>query len=214
MNKTAIISGTTFVLAWITGLLIAGGGPTPEAGASDVASYFATHQHAAMVEHFLIDAVAGAALIGLAVTARRLSTAAFAAGLAAAVISLGQAAIGEAMAITASDGSTSTVHGLFVTLNNADTIKIALLAVMIAATALAAHRSGLPAWLDPGQPDLRPRPGGQRPGLPARQHRTVRTALPHPAAAADLDRRVHHRHRPPRPGSSRPAGLHRPGLKP
>ena len=97
-----------------------------------------------MAEHFLIDAVAGAALTGLAVTARRLSTAAFAAGLAAAVISLGQAAIGEAMAITASGGSTSTVHGLFVTLNNADTIKIALLAVMIAATGLAARRSGLP----------------------------------------------------------------------
>ena len=146
MNKTAIISGITFVLAWVTGLLIAGGGPAPNASASDVASYFAAHQHAAMAEHFLIDAVAGAALIGLAVTARRLSTAAFAAGLAAAVISLGQAAIGEAMA-TASGGSTSTVHGLFVTLNNADTIKIALLAVMIAATGLAARRSGLPAWL-------------------------------------------------------------------
>ena len=147
MNKTAIISGTTFVLAWVTGLLIAGGGPAPNASASDIASYFAAHQHAAMAEHFLIDAVAGAALTGLAVTTRRLSTAAFAAGLAAAVISLGQAAIGEAMAITASGGSTSTVHGLFVTLNNADTIKIALLAVMIAATGLAARRSGLPTWL-------------------------------------------------------------------
>jgi hypothetical protein len=146
MNKTAIICGTTFILAWVTGLLIAGGGPNPGASASDVAAYFAAHQHAAMAEHFLIDAVAGAALIGLAVTARRLSTTAFAAGLAGAIISLGQAAIGEAMAITAGHGSVSTVHGLFVTLNNADTIKIALLAVMIAVTGLAARRR-LPAWL-------------------------------------------------------------------
>ena len=147
MNKTAIISGTTFVLAWVTGLLIAGGGPNPDASAADVAAYFAAHQHAAMAEHFLIDAVAGVALIGLAITARRLSSVALAAGLAAAIVSLGQAAIGEAMAITASGGSASTVHGLFVTLNNADTIKIALLAVMIAATGLAARRRALPAWL-------------------------------------------------------------------
>ena len=146
MNKTAVISGATFVLAWITGLLIAGGGPAPNASAADVAAYFAAHQHAAMAEHFFIDAVAGAALIGLAITVRRLSTAAFAAGLAAATVSLGQAVIGEAMAITAGNGSASTVHGLFVTLNNADTIKIALLAVMIAATGLAARRR-LPAWL-------------------------------------------------------------------
>jgi hypothetical protein len=146
MNKTAIISGTTFVLAWVTGLLIGGGGPAPDASASNIAAYFAANQHAAMAEHFLIDAVAGAALIGLAITARRLSTAAFAAGLAAAIVSLGQAAIGEAMAITASGGSPSTVHGLFVTLNNADTVKIALLAVMIAATGLAARRR-LPGWL-------------------------------------------------------------------
>jgi hypothetical protein len=147
MNKTAIISGTTFVLAWVTGLLIAGGGPTPHASAADVTSYFAVHQHAAMAEHFLIDAVAGVALAGLAVTARRLSTAAFAAGLAAAIISLGQAAIGEVMAIAASGASASTVRSLFVTLNNADTVKIALLAVMIAATGLAARRRALPAWL-------------------------------------------------------------------
>jgi hypothetical protein len=113
MNKTAIASGTTFVLAWVTGLLIAGGGPEPDASAADVASY--------------LEAVAS--------------------GLAAAVISLGQAAIGEAMAITAGHGSVSAVHGLFTALNEADTIKIVLLAVMIAATGVVAHRRGLPARL-------------------------------------------------------------------
>ena len=52
------------------------------------------------------------------------------------------------MVITAArGGSASTVRSLFTALNNADTVKIILIAMMITALALAARRQrGLPAW--------------------------------------------------------------------
>lgn len=148
MKKLAIISGTTFVIAWIAGLLVAGGGPKPSDPATKIAVYFAAHEHAAMLEHFLIDAVAGAALVGLALIARGYSRLAFTAGLAAATISFIQAAIGETMALTAAHGGTpGTVHTLFTTLNDADNFKIASIATMIAAVAVAARKQHtLPSW--------------------------------------------------------------------
>jgi hypothetical protein len=81
--------------------------------------------------------------------------------------------------------------------------------VMIAATGLAARHRPPACW--PGPAWSSPPPGHQRSCVPARQHRAVRTALPHPAAAADVGRRVHHHHRPPRPGPPHPAGHRRPG---
>ena len=52
------------------------------------------------------------------------------------------------MVITAArGGSASSVRSLFTALNNADTVKIILIAMMITALALAARRQrGLPAW--------------------------------------------------------------------
>ena len=149
MKKLATTSGTTFVLAWIAGLLVAGGGPKPTDSAAEIAAYFAAHERTAMLQHFLIDAVAGGALIGIALLARRHSRVAFTAGVTAASVSLVQFAIGEAMAISAANGARpSTVHGLFTALNNADTVKIAFLATMIAAVAATPRRSSaLPAWL-------------------------------------------------------------------
>ena len=95
MKKLAITSGTTFVLAWIAGLLVAGGGPKPTDPAAEIAAYFAAHERTAMLQHFLIDAVAGGALIGIAFLARRHSRVAFTAGVAATSVSLVQFAIGE-----------------------------------------------------------------------------------------------------------------------
>jgi hypothetical protein len=50
MKKLAIVSGATYVLAWIVGLVLASGDPEPDDPATKVAS-FARHEHTAMLGH-------------------------------------------------------------------------------------------------------------------------------------------------------------------
>ena len=68
------------------------------------------------------------------------------------VTSLPQAAIGETMTYRAAHGaSPASVRTLFDVLNNADTVKIAFLAAMIAAASTAARRAGaFSRWLATG----------------------------------------------------------------
>ena len=154
MKKLLTISGTTFVAAWITGLMTATNGPKPSATGTALKAYYGAHQHSAMLQTLCVDAVAGLALIGITIglsrtlagpSRRRIQIA----GFTAATISLIQAGIGEALAIQgASGGSPSLVRGLFVSLNNADTIKIALLATLVILVSTAARRAmTLPRWL-------------------------------------------------------------------
>ncbi|MGZ4233025.1 MAG: hypothetical protein ACXVVQ_16535 [Solirubrobacteraceae bacterium] len=154
MKKLLTISGITFVTAWITGLMTSTNGPKPTATGTALKAYYGTHQHAAMLQTLCVDALAGLALIGITIgiartvsdpTRRRIQIA----GLGAATISLAQAGIGEALAVQgAGSGNPSFVRALFVTLNNADTIKIALLAVLVILVSTAARRAmTLPRWL-------------------------------------------------------------------
>jgi hypothetical protein len=72
MKKLALISGvTTYILAWVIGLVIASGGPKPDDPGTKVASYFARHEHTAMVGHLFVDGIAGLALIALAIVILR-----------------------------------------------------------------------------------------------------------------------------------------------
>ena len=104
MRKLQIASGTAFVAAWIVGLVLAANGPGPKDSARKVASYFAAHEHKAMVAHFLIDGVPGLAIIGIAVSLHRYLTGdeglrrvMFLAGLAAGLASLVQMTVGEVL---------------------------------------------------------------------------------------------------------------------
>jgi hypothetical protein len=63
-----IFAGVTFVLAWVVGLILAPNGPKPDDSAVKIAHYFATNEHKAMVAHFLIDGLAGVAIIAIAVS--------------------------------------------------------------------------------------------------------------------------------------------------
>ena len=149
MKKLAIVAGTTYVLAWILGLAVAAGGPKPDDPAAKVASYFARHEHTALIGHLLVDGIAGAALIALAFVVRRYAGRwGFYAALAAAATSLCQFAVGVTFTYDAAHGGKpSTVRDLFVTLNNADTVKIVFLALMIGSVGLSVRRSGaLPRW--------------------------------------------------------------------
>ncbi len=156
MKKLAISSGVIYILAWVVGLVVASGGPKPDDPATKVASYYARHEHAAMAGHLLVDGIAALALIGIAFVILRflresdeqMAKIGFYAALAAAAVSLLQFVIGETFTYDAAHGgSPKTVRDLFVTLNDADTVKIIFLAVMIGAVSVAARRTGvLPRW--------------------------------------------------------------------
>jgi hypothetical protein len=159
MKKLQITSAIAFVAAWLIGLALAASGPKPSDTAHTIATYYATHEHSSMLAHLLIDGVAGAAIIALAYGLRRylhsdskLSMWMFAAGIAAGLTSIFQAAIGETMTYRAAHGaSPATVRTLFDVLNNADTVKIAFLAFMIGAASALARRAGaFPRWLATG----------------------------------------------------------------
>jgi hypothetical protein len=65
MRGLQIAAGVTFVSAWIVGLVLAASGPKPDDSAAKVAGYFAAHEHKAMVAHFLIDGLAGLAIVAM-----------------------------------------------------------------------------------------------------------------------------------------------------
>jgi Domain of unknown function (DUF4386) len=156
MKKLAIAAGTTYILAWIIGLVIAAGGPKPDDPAAKVAAYFAGHEHRAMLGHLFVDGIAGIALIGIAMlilrflrpSDERMAKAGFYSALAAAALSLGQFVVGVTFTYDAAhSGSAKTVRDLFVTLNNLDTVKILFLAAMIASVSVAIRRTAvLPTW--------------------------------------------------------------------
>jgi len=156
LKKLAIISGTTYIIAWVIGLAVASGGPEPDDPATEVASYFARHEHTAMLGHLFIDGIAALALIAVAVVILRflrpsdpqMAKLGFLAALAAAATSLVQLGLGVTFTYDAAhNGSPTTVRDLFVALNNCDTVKIMFLAAMIAAVSIAARRTGvLPGW--------------------------------------------------------------------
>jgi Domain of unknown function (DUF4386) len=150
-----ITAGITFVGAWIVGLILAADGPKPDDSATKVAHYFATHEHKAFVAHFLIDGLAGLAIIAMAVAISQylgrdsgLAQAVLWAGIAAGIASLAQMVVGEILTYRAAHGSSAdNVKTLFKVLNNGDTVKICLLAIMIGAASILARRTGaFPRW--------------------------------------------------------------------
>src|ERR671935_210910 len=54
MKKLQITSTITFVSAWLVGLALAASGPKPSDTAHTIATYYGTHEHTAMLAHFLI----------------------------------------------------------------------------------------------------------------------------------------------------------------
>jgi Domain of unknown function (DUF4386) len=157
MRRLQIAAGTTFVSAWIVGLVLANGGPDPSDSASKVAAYYDKHEVKSIVATLLIDGLAGLAILAIAYCLwrylagqeRRLHRAILVAGIGAGLASLAQMVVGVLMSYRAAHGSSAGhVKTLFKVLNNGDTVKIALLAIVIAAASELARRSGaFPGWL-------------------------------------------------------------------
>jgi len=156
MKKLAITAGVVYILAWTIGLVVASSGPKPDDPAAKVATYFAQHEHRAMLGHLFVDGIAGIALIALAAVIRRflgardrqMAKLGFVAAVLAAATSLLQFVLGMTFTYDAAhNGSAKTVRDMFVALNNADTVKIIFLSLMILAVSIGARRSdALPRW--------------------------------------------------------------------
>jgi hypothetical protein len=116
--------------AWIIGLSLATGGPSPTDTAATIAKYYDDHEVKAMVATLFIDGVAALAILGLAYSfwsylaaeESRFRRAVLVAGLFAGIASVAQMVIGEVMAYRAAHGaSDDSVETLFKVLNNLDT---------------------------------------------------------------------------------------------
>jgi hypothetical protein len=163
----AASAGLVFVVAWVIGLLIEPGAPASTASAAQVTAYFLAHQQAQLIQSYLIDGIAGAALIVFAAALKNflqkfdgestLPDVVFGAAVAAASVSLFQAACGEALANhdALTSGGAGAIKIVFVLLNEADTFKLLALAILIGAASIFAlpvsvHRitsRALPQWL-------------------------------------------------------------------
>lgn len=154
-------AGLLYVLVWIVGLLMGTGTPDASASSADLTSYFLTHRSAHLVQPYLIDGVAGVAVLifaaSLANVFRRfddsqnatLRSVLLGAGMAAASVSLVQAGFQEALVnpavLAAGDGSIRTI---LVLINTTDTFKLLALALFSgAASALILRTNALSRWL-------------------------------------------------------------------
>jgi hypothetical protein len=146
-----VAAATVYVLAWLIGLVIAPASPDAFAPASEVQAFFAAHGAAALLQSGLVHGLAGLALAGwvLAVAGRpgqRLRRTILAAGLAAAVLSLVQAAVMAVLVSRAGSGPAEGADGLFDAINRLDSVKLVALGVLVAAVSVTG-RGTLPAWL-------------------------------------------------------------------
>jgi hypothetical protein len=151
-------AGIAYVLAWLIGLFLAPPAPDPFGSAGTINAYFSAHRSAAMIQSVFIHGLAGVALLGLTAALwaylaagdtawpRRVM---LAAGVLAAVVSFLQVAfmIGIYLHV-GQQGNANGTRTLFNAINKADTIKLILLAVFVAAASWAASRNGaLPRWV-------------------------------------------------------------------
>jgi hypothetical protein len=92
-------AGLIYVAAWVIGLLIESSPSSTSASTAELTTYFATHQYAHMIQSYLIDGIAGIAILIFAASVTdvfrkhdgentALSGIVFGAGIAAASVSL------------------------------------------------------------------------------------------------------------------------------
>jgi hypothetical protein len=149
-------AGVVYVAAWLIGLAAAPSAPSQDAADATIHAFYADNGSAALLQATLVHGIAGVALaVFIVALVRRLAlvsskhrTLVLVAGLAAAAVSLIQYAMEIGLNRAADGGEVSTSATLFHAVNIADTVKLVLLAVAIAAaTRLAADAHALPRWL-------------------------------------------------------------------
>jgi hypothetical protein len=149
------VAGAVYVVSWVLGLLVGPSAPSVGAPAGEIRDFYVGHTGGIVVQSLLVHGLAGIALAVLALGfARALSahgapaTWIRATGLAAAVVSLIQVVPALIACSVADTASPSTSAALFDAVNDADTVKLLLLAAFAITVTYAGTRAGvLPGWL-------------------------------------------------------------------
>jgi hypothetical protein len=151
-------ASAVYVVAWVVGLLVAPSAPSQTDPAAKVQAFFANHHLATLIQALLVHCVAGVAFAVFVVALARsrlvprsgpARSLLLITGLAAAAVSLIQ--VGLEVAINrhvAGSGSASTTASLFHAVNIADTVKLVLLGVAVAAATRAMEDTGaITKWM-------------------------------------------------------------------
>jgi len=155
-------AGFTYVVAWIIGLAIgmATSSPGPTDSPSTIGAYFSSHREVAMIQAYLLDGIAGVALIVFAAALRSalrrfegesatVSSVLFGAGIAVGTVSLLQGLFTQVLADrVAAMGDAGAIRTLYDLNTEGDTYKLLALGVFLVAVALLVFRTqALPRWL-------------------------------------------------------------------
>lgn len=155
-------AGWVYVVAWLIGLAIGltTSAPGPSDSVTTMAAYFSSHRQLAMIQAYLLDGIAGIALIVFAAALRSalrrfegesatMSDILFGAGVAAGTVSLLQGLFTQVLADhVAAMGNPAAIRALFDLNNEGDTYKLLALGVFLGAVALLVLRTqALPQWL-------------------------------------------------------------------
>jgi len=157
-RKAVAAAGAVYVVAWLVGLFVAPSAPSATASDATVHAFFVENRSSTLVQALLVHGIAGVALgvfvLGLARAlpvrgTARVRTVFLAAGLTAALVSLVQFGLEIALhAGATAGGDAGTTASFFGAVKIADTVKLVLLGVAIAAaTRLAAVAGAFPTWV-------------------------------------------------------------------
>ena len=154
-------SGLIYVLVWVIGLLISTGLLSPSMTNAEIQQVLLSNQQARMLQVYLIDGIAGIAILVFAATVAglfraldeknaSLANVVLGAGIAAGSISLVQAGVQQALVnqelLAAADTPFRT---LLVLVNQLDTFKLMALALLSVSTSVLGLRTRLiPAWIN------------------------------------------------------------------
>jgi len=154
-------SGLIYVLVWVIGLLISTGLLSPSMTNAEIQQVLLSNQQARMLQVYLIDGIAGIAILVFAATVAglfraldeknaSLANVVLGAGIAAGSISLVQAGVQQALVnqelLVAADTPFRT---LLVLVNQIDTFKLMALALLGVSTSVLGLRTRLiPAWIN------------------------------------------------------------------
>jgi len=145
--------GLVYVGAWVAGLLIESNTPGSSASTADLRAYFLTHRQAHLIQSYVIDGIAGVAVLVFAAVLKgvfrkvdsetaTLSDVVLGAGVAAASVSLAQAGIQQVLAnpdvLAAGDAPIRTILAL---VNATDTFKLLALALLSGTASILTFRT-------------------------------------------------------------------------
>ena len=159
-RNPAAVAGIGYSVAWVAGLAVVAPNPSVAASGSQVVAAFAGHDWSTMAMFVLVEGIAAVALAVVVLLvaratrqqgARRAGLTAAGFGLAAAVTSWAELAMGAWLVFgPVASGRAATAGALYQALTRVDGAKMLVLAAMaVALAAVSVTSAVLPRWLAP-----------------------------------------------------------------